>query len=89
MIICKYCNQPTVTISPITLKRFKTDTFHISGLCDVCMNEKAKFLTNKEASALPDYVYNLPLPGKAIEYIDDGSGQKIKIMNFLYKIINA
>lgn len=89
MITCKHCNIPTLTISPITLKRFKTDTFHISGLCSVCVNEKAKFLTNREASYFPGFVYFLPLPGKAIEYIDDGSGRKIKIIDFLQKIINV
>lgn len=88
MIKCKTCNKPTLTICPLTLKQFKSTYFHVSGLCSVCLNSKSKFLTKKEEQLLPDFVYNVPVLKKCVEYIDDCNGQKIKLITFLEKIIN-
>jgi hypothetical protein len=88
MIICKHCNRPTVTVSPIVFKRFSLNKFHVSGACGECFNTKGKFLNTIETPMLPDYIYDLPIPGTVLEYISNKSGNKIKMINFLDKIIN-
>jgi len=89
MIICRYCKIPTVTISPIILKRFTSERFHVSGLCSICLNSKAKFLNTRETPMLPDFVYNLRIPSTNLEYIDDNNGKKTQLKFLLEKIINV
>lgn len=86
---CHYCKAKTNTLPPITLKRMNENSFNILGVCSVCLRTKSKFLTRYEVSHLPSVIMNMSCPSTAVEYVEDGNGNMVKIFPLIETIINT
>jgi hypothetical protein len=85
---CHYCKTKTITLPPITLKRMNVKSFNILGICSVCLRTKSKFLTRYEVSQLPNEIMNMACHSTAVEYVEDGKGNMVKIFPLIETIIN-
>ena len=86
---CRYCNyMPTRTISPMMIRKLNNRSFHVSGLCEICLRTKSKFLSDYQVKQLPNVVYNIRTTTGYLEYVEDEKGNLVKIFPILDKIIN-
>jgi hypothetical protein len=69
MLLCVRCRTHTKTIEPIYFQKLTFFCVQIRGLCEICLETKAKYLAPTELRRLPEEFKNIKLKQPFLKYV--------------------
>ena len=81
---CYECKCITNMIKPVFIRRLPTNSFHIVGLCEVCNNEKGRYINIRiddifyKLSLKKAYINTIPYGDKKVDILEKLRGLQLK-----------